>query len=238
MLRALPRVTPAVAIATVVVAILAGTAGLGTSPAGAATTCTQDWRPAVPAAYLDPDGTATDPPRPLPPPLLAGSEAHHLFCGGHYITTAWVGPARHWNAVAVLGREVVRTARYPSVHPAVNPVLGITGLASWFWATADDAPLRMLRGNGLDLEIELRVASVRWRFGDGTLGSVGGWGSPYPAASAVTHVFERTGTFTVEAQVGLIGRVQGEELDVEWPGGHTVTLRHDVAQVRSLLHAG
>jgi hypothetical protein len=51
-------------------------------------------------------------------------------------------------------------------------------------------------------------------------------------------VFERTGTFTIEARVVLVGRVRGEELDVELPGGHSVTVRHDVAEIRSLLHSG
>jgi hypothetical protein len=36
----------------------------------------------------------------------------------------------------------------------------------------------------------------------------------------------------------LVGRLRGEELDVEVPGSHRVVLRYPVAQVRSLLHAG
>jgi len=231
----MPRALPA--LAATVVAILLGAGAAGPPPAGAGTTCTQDWRPAVPAAYLNADGSPTQPPRPLPAATRAGATARHLFCGGHYITTVWVAPVETPSAVATLGRDVVLTARYPSVHPGANPSLGITGLATWFWATADDGPLRMLRGNGMDLQIELRIAAVRWRFGDGTTGSVAGWGSPYPTPSPVAHVFERTGSFTVEAQVSLIGHVEGEELDVEFPGNHTVTLRHDVAEVRSLLHA-
>jgi len=221
----------------VVVAMAGITVLHGSPPASAAVTCTQDWRPATTAAYLNADGSPTSPALALPPAPDADSTPRHLFCGGRYITTVWVARTETPYTVARLGYDVVRSARVPSVHPAVNPTLGVTGLASWFWATADDGPIRMLRGNGMDLQIELRVASVRWRFGDGTTTSVGGWGTAYPTPSSVQHVFERTGTYTVEAQVALVGHVEGEELDVEWPGATTVTLAHEVAQVRSLLHA-
>jgi hypothetical protein len=96
----------------------------------------------------------------------------------------------------------------------------------------------MLPGNGPPLDLELRIQTVRWRFGDGTTGAVSGWGVAYPAPSPIRHVFERKGGFTVEAEVVLVGRARAEELDVELPGRHTVTLRHEVGEVRSLLHAG
>lgn len=229
-----PSAVPAVALlVALLLTVLAATA----RPAAAATTCTQDWRPAATATFLNADGTPTDPPRPLAPAPRPDDRPFHLFCGGRYVTSVWVASTETPSTVATLGRDVVLTARYPSVRPSVNPALGITGLAAWFWAVADDTPVRMLRGNGMDLDIELRVATVRWRFGDGTTGTVAGWGTPYPTPSPVQHVYERTGAYTIEAQVGLIGRIRGEELDAELPGSHTVTLRHDVAEVRSLLHA-
>lgn len=231
----MPRASRTLAVATVLT-VLALASCASARPAFAATTCTQDWRPAVPAAYLDADGSPSDPTRPLPPAPTAEHRAFHVFCGGRYVGTVWVAPRDTPSTVATLGRDLVAGARYPSVRPAVNPTLGITGLASWFWATPDDAPVRMLPGNGPPIDVELRIDAVRWRFGDGTTASVLGFGVPHPAVSPVQHGFERTGTFTVEARVNLVGRVRGEELDVELPGAHTVTLRHDVAQVRSLLH--
>lgn len=231
----MPRAARVPAVLLVVLLVALG-AVAPSRVAGAATTCTQDWRPASPAAYLTADGTPTSPPRPLPAAPRSDYRAFHLFCAGHYVTSVWVAPTQTPSTVATLGRDVVLSARYPSVHPAVNPPLGITGLASWFWASADDAPVRMLPGNGMDLDIELRVSSVRWRFADGTTATVTGWGSPFPSPSPVQHVFERRGGYTVEAQVALVGRIRGEELDAELPGSHTVTLRHDVAEIRSLLH--
>lgn len=193
-------------------------------PADAATTCTQDWRPAEPGRTM--------PPRPSPE-----HRAFDVFCDGHFVSSVWLAPRLTPFTVATAARDVIAGARYPSVEPAVNPTRGITGLASWFWATSDDTPVRMLPGNGPGIDLELRIRTVRWRFGDGTTGAVTGWGTAYPSPSPVQHVFERKGVFTVDAEVQLVGRARAEELDVELPGSHTVALRHEVAEVRSLLHA-
>jgi hypothetical protein len=207
------------------------------APAAADATCTQDWRPAWVPAYLNPDGSPTDPSVPLPAPPSAAHRAFHVFCGGHYVNTVWLGPSvttREGTRVAV---QLAARAVYPSVRLRVNPARGLTGLASWFWAEPDPSPVRMVAGNGPALDVELRVQTVRWRFDDGTPGSLSGLGVPFPTPSPVAHVFERTGTFTVEAQVVIAGRYWFEELNADLPGGsHTVTLRHEVVQVRSLLH--
>jgi len=204
----------------------------GTVPsAGAAITCTQDWQPASSPAYLDGTG-------PLPPPPTAQHRAFHVFCGGRYVNTIWLAPTVTPLTAYYAARDIVAKARLPTVALGANPARGITGLASWFWATPQEAPIRMLPGNGPRIDLELRIQTVRWRFGDGTAGSVSGWGSAYPAPSAVRHVFERTGTFTIDAQVVIVGRFRFEELDFDTPsGGHTLSLRHEVAEVRSLLHA-
>jgi hypothetical protein len=207
------------------------------APADADVTCPQDWRPAEPAAHLDRDGAPTDPARPLPPSPGPGYRAMHLFCAGRYVTSAWMAPVETPSTVINLGRAIVAGAQWPSVVPAVNPAVGITGLAAWFWATPDGGTLRLQPGNGPDLDVELRVQQVRWRFGADIPGATG-WGVPYPTPSPVRAVFERSGTATVTVEAVLVGRLRGEELDVEVPGSHRVVLRYPVAQVRSLLHAG
>jgi len=214
--------------------VLGGALG---APATADVTCPQDWRPAEPAAFLERDGTPTDPARPLPPAPGPGYRAMHLFCAGRYVTSAWMAPVETPNTVITLGRAVVAGAQWPTVVPAVNPALGITGLAAWFWATPDGGTLRLQRGNGPDLDVELRVQQVRWRFGTDVPGATG-WGVAYPTPSPVRAVFERTGTATVTVEVVLGGRLRGEELDVEVGGSHRVLLRYPVAQVRSLLPTG
>jgi hypothetical protein len=159
-------------------------------------------------------------------------------CGGRYVNTVWLGPRASAVEVIRVAREIVARAVYPSVQPAVNPVRGLTGLASWFWAVAQPSPVLMRAGNGPRVDLELRVQTVRWRFGDGTPGTVSGLGLPYPTPSPIAHGFERTGTYTVDAQVVVAGRFWFEELSDDLPaGGHTVSLRYDVAELRSLLHA-
>jgi hypothetical protein len=63
-------------------------------------------------------------------------------------------------------------------------------------------------------------------------------GAKFPAPSPVAHLYERKGSYRVTAQVVVTGRYWYEELqDATPPATHTVTVRHDVAEVRSLLHA-
>ncbi|MFA5885059.1 MAG: hypothetical protein WDA60_14505 [Acidimicrobiia bacterium] len=228
-----------VAALVALVATLVLTQTIAPAPAAAAgTTCTQDWRPAAVRAYLNPDGSPTDPAVPLPAPPSAAHQAFHVFCGGHYVNTVWLGPSVTTREAVRVAAQLAARAVYPSVRPAVNPARGLTGLASWFWAEPDPSPVRMVAGNGPALDVELRVQTVRWHFGDGTTGSISGLGVPFPAPSPVSHVFERTGTYTIDGQVVIAGHYWFEELNADLPtGSHTVTLRHEVAEVRSLLHA-
>jgi hypothetical protein len=188
--------------------------------------------------FLAADGTLPTTPVPMGPSPGAGYAASHVFCAGRYVNSVWRPPSVNDRTLSRLAIDLAARAWYPSVRLGVNPTRGITGLASWFWAerSADD-PVRMLLGFGPEVFLELRVDNVRWRFGDGTPRTVTGLGAPYPSSSPVQHVYERKGTYTVEARVLVVGRVRGEEVDFDTPpGGHTVVLRHEVAEVRSLLH--
>lgn len=208
-------------------------------PAGAAASaqCTQDWRPAVVAAYLTTDGLPTDPPQPLPPAPSAQHRPFHVFCGTRYVNTVWwLAPTTVREAVRV-AHELIAHARYPSVHLGVNPVRGITGLATWCWAAPDPNPVLMLRGNGPAIDIELRVTDLKWSFGDTPGTTASGLGVPYPQPSPVAHVYERKGAYTVTGNVQVLGRYWYEELLEDVPGANPVATGYEVAEVRSLLHA-
>jgi len=234
-------IAPLATVGAMLAAMLAGAAVPPAAAAGAE--CTQDWRAAPVPAYLTAAGEPTSPARPLPPPPTPDHRAFHVFCGGQYVNTVWLGPRVNAFEAIRVAREIVARALYPSVAPAVNPARGLTGLTSWFWATGDPSPVLMRAGNGPRVDLELRVQTVRWkfgdwRFGDGTPATVEGLGLAYPAPSPIAHFFERTGTHTVEAQVVIAGRYWFEELFDNLPaGGHTVPLRYDVAELRSLLHS-
>jgi len=202
--------------------------------------CTQDWRPAASATYLTATGAPTDPPQPLPPPPAPTDTPYHLFCDGHYVTTLWRAPVNSVFESVRLAREIIATAVYPTAHLGVNPARGLTGLPSWFWAEPDAAPLLLVHGNGPDLDVELRVETVKWKFGDpsSSANTASGLGAPYPTPSPVAHTYERKGSYTVTADFVIAGRFWYEELFDALPSStRTVTLRHDVVEIRSLLHA-
>jgi hypothetical protein len=101
-------------------------------------------------------------------------------------------------------------------------------------------PLLMVHGNGPDLDVELRVDTAKWKFGDpsSTANTASGLGTRYPTPSPVAHMYERKGTYTITAELVITGRYWYEELfDALPPATQTVTLRHDVVEIRSLLHA-
>ena len=202
--------------------------------------CTQDWRPAASPPYLTAAGTPADPPQPLAPPPAPTFSPYHLFCDGHYVTTVWRASVNSVFESVRLAREIIGHAVYPTAHLGVNPVRGVTGLASWFWAEPDAAPLLMVHGNGPDLDLELRVDTVKWKFGDpsSTANTATGLGARYPTPSPVAHTYERKGSYTIAADLVITGRFWYEELsDALPPATQTVTLRHDVVEIRSLLHA-
>jgi len=228
--------------AAVIVAALVGAIQLAPVPAPAAgpARCTQDWRPAASPTYLTPDGTPTDPPQPLAPPPGAGYAPSHLFCDGHYVTTLWRAPVHSVFESVRLAYEIVAHAVYPTARLGVNPTRGITGLPSWFWAEPDAAPLLMVHGNGPDLDVELRINTVKWKFGDpsSTSNTATGLGARYPTPSPLAHTYERKGAYTITAELVVAGRFWYEELFDALPSStRTLTLRHDVVEIRSLLHA-
>lgn len=225
----------ALVVACTVPLALTSAARAGAAPAQV---CTQDWRSAPVAAYLEPSGAPTSPPRPLPPAPSPLHQPFHVFCGGRYVTTVWLAPRVNAVEATRVARQLTATAVFPTVRLGVSPARGLTGLASWFWAEPEPSPVRMLPGNGPPIELDLRIDTVRWRFGDGLPDSPSGLGTPAPAPSPIRHVYERTGSYTVQADVVLAGWFWWEELSSPVPSGrHTVTLRHDVVQVRGLLHA-
>jgi hypothetical protein len=226
--------------AVVIVAGLVGALQLVAVPASAEPVrCTQDWRPASSPEYLTPTGDPTDPPQALAAPPTPAFRPYHLFCDGQYITTLWRNPVSSVFEAVRLAREIIAHAVYPAARLGVNPTRGITGLPSWFWAEPDAAPLLMVHGNGPDLDVELRVDTVRWRFGDPSspANTATGVGARYPTPSPVAHTYERKGSYTITADLVLSGRYWYEELfDALPPSTRTATLRHDVVEIRSLLH--
>jgi hypothetical protein len=94
--------------------------------------------------------------------------------------------AEHWAASVPAPSPTIATA---------PPADAVTGLATWFWAdgyrggTVTDT----LDAFGYPVEVRMWPGSVTWDFGDGTTVQ-GGFGTPYPQASDVQHVYQRRST--------------------------------------------
>lgn len=209
--------------------ILSGT-WAGSVPSAAADapalTCVQDWRP-----------TAVPPPTPAPSPV---HQPFQLFCAGRLVATVWLSPFVNLVEAARLTADIVNQIPFPETRLAVNPARGITGLASWFWATPEASSVRLVHGNGPNMEFEVRVDRVQWTFGEvgSPTNTATGFGSAYPAPSAVQHVYERKGAYTVRGDVTLSSQYWIDQSPMPGPNAtRTVTLRHPVAEIRNLLHA-
>ena len=226
----MPRTTRIVTAAPLALAAVLGVPHRARAAGESGAVCVQHWRPADAPGTPDPPGR----PAPLAPAPSPDHRPFRVTCDDHYVATVWLArPTSTVEAVRV-ARELVARAEWPSAHPGVNPVVGITGIPGWFWATPDP-PVTMLPGDGPGFTLDLRVTGVHWSFGDG--GTATGLGLAFPAASPVTHLWRRAGTYTVTASVVLAGRLRFEELDLPLPDGHHPrAFLHDVAQVRSLLH--
>ena len=173
------------ALATTVTALaVVAVVGLSTVPtAGAATTCTQDWHPASPAAYLHADGTPTTPPRSMPPaptpdhravPPVLRRALRHVGLGG---------PESTPSAVATLGRDVVLTAATRACTRRRTRRSGSPGSPAGSGPPPTTRRCGCSPGNGMPVDIELRVVvgALALRRRDRRRRSTG-WGTAYPGA--------------------------------------------------------
>lgn len=94
-------------------------------------------------------------------------------------------------AVAMRLRDEIPVPR-ASIH--VNPEHGLVGVESWFWIEGyDGVPISdSTDAFGSLVEVEARVTSYEWSFGDGTTIASATAGSAYPERSEVRHVYERS----------------------------------------------
>ncbi len=115
-----------------------------------------------------------------------------------------------------------------------NPAApGLVGLDSWFWV-APAPPVMTARVSyvGIDYKVTASAAEADWDFGDGSSAryfGASGFGSAYPLASPVTHVYQAHSQSGYGVQASILysvtwsARIAGHEVG-PYPLG-TVTLR-------------
>jgi hypothetical protein len=107
-----------------------------------------------------------------------------------------------------LAEEANARQPWPNLLVSVNPAVGLTGLATWFWCAGNAAMVDASASAGpLTVTVHATMTDVTWRFGDG-LGASGDLGRAFPTPSDIQHVY----------QTDSIGLGQGYQLiaSVRW----------------------
>lgn len=91
-----------------------------------------------------------------------------------------------------LAEQASAAQPWPNLVVGISPVIGLTGLPSWFWmggsATMPDATAS---ANGIAVTVRATLMDVVWNFGDGATFDAGAdLGSAFPVASRIQHVYQ------------------------------------------------
>ncbi len=81
---------------------------------------------------------------------------------------------------------------WPALQVGINPGIGLTGLASWYWLAGNpQMPDATATAGPLTVTVHATLIDVVWDFGDGSgLSSGTDLGRVFPAQSSIQHVFE------------------------------------------------
>lgn len=121
-----------------------------------------------------------------------------LWCGGDMRGLVWIdtsggepAPAQDPETIAMHLRDEIPV---PDVEIKINPERGLVGVDSWFWIEGyEGAPIEdSTDAFGQNVEVEARVTSYEWSFGDGEEIDASTPGRPYPRRSEIRHVYERS----------------------------------------------
>ena len=95
-----------------------------------------------------------------------------------------------------LAQQASAQQPWPALQVGINPGVGLTGLASWYWLAGNpQTPDATATAGPLTVTVHATLINVVWDFGDGWgLSSGTDLGLPFPAQSTIQHVFQ-TDTF-------------------------------------------
>ena len=91
-----------------------------------------------------------------------------------------------------LAQKASSSQPWPNLALGVNPVTGLTGLASWFWLGGGSASMSDATASSgpLTVAVHASLIGATWDFGDGSRSDSGDLGQAYPAGSDVQHVYQ------------------------------------------------
>lgn len=126
-----------------------------------------------------------------------GSTPYALFdATGAFVGTVCVSnqaPAASPLSTPVqLAEQASAQQPWPALQVSINPGIGLTGLASWYWLAGNpQMPDATATAGPLTVTVHATLIDVVWDFGDGSgLSSGTDLGRAFPAQSSIQHVFE------------------------------------------------
>ena len=92
----------------------------------------------------------------------------------------------------LLAQQASSKQPWPNLVLGVNPVTGLTGLASWFWLGGGSAAMSDATASSgpLTIRVHASLIGATWDFGDGSRTDSGDLGQAFPAGSDVQHVYQ------------------------------------------------
>lgn len=130
--------------------------------------------------------------------LSNGLSPFLLWCGHEMRGLVWLDlsggspvPALDPETIAMHMRDEIPI---PNAEIGINPDRGLVGVESWFWIEGyDGAPIEeSTNALGQLVEVEARVTSYEWSFGDGDTIAARTPGRAYPDRSEIRHVYQRS----------------------------------------------
>jgi hypothetical protein len=121
--------------------------------------------------------------------------------------------------------------------------LGLTGLASWFWAGNLSGPVTAVSSiRGYTVVTTAHPVAFHWYFGDGTEAEGSGPGTE--ATPSVTHIYQTKGTYSLELIVAWQGQytftghgIPAQTVQLGTVDGPAATTAYAVQEIRSVLVA-
>jgi len=121
-----------------------------------------------------------------------------LWCGDEMRGLVWLdmsggdpAPVLDPETIAMHIRDEIPV---PNAEIRINPDRGLVGVDSWFWIEGyDGSPIEdSTDAFGQRVEVEARVTSYEWGFGDGDTIKARTPGRSYPHRSDIRHVYQRS----------------------------------------------
>jgi hypothetical protein len=185
--------------------------------------------------------TGSDPPARYGEPPSPEHRLYLIFCGPDFVGANWLGPSASAPEVDTEGMATTVVEHVPvdlasiDVRPEGRAV---TGIPSYFWVEGYDgeAITDSITNGPVTVDVEIRLGTVTWDFGDGTRPVRAGLGQAWPERSEIRHAYRDRGSYVVTVTITLPAsyRVNGGPAQELEPITRTATIPYVVDEVQAV----